>query len=236
MFTTRPELSGTFGMVASTHWLASQSGMAVLESGGNAFDAAVPTAFVLDVVEPHLNGPGGDLPAIFTTADDPTQTVLCAQGPDPAAGTVGHYAGLGLELVPGTGFLAATVPGAVVGWLTLLRDHGTRSLAEVLSYAIGYAEAGHPLLPRVAATIGMVEALFRSHWPTRRRCGWPTAYRKRGHSSAIRRWRRRTGGSTRARPGLPMRSPRPAARRRRASQPSLRPSSPAICTRMTPSA
>jgi len=166
MFTTRPELSGTFGMVASTHWLASQSGMAVLEGGGNAFDAAVAAAFTLHVVEPHLNGPGGDLPAIFTTAADPTPTVLCAQGPVPAAASVGHYTGLGLDLVPGSGLLAATVPGAAVGWLTLLSDHGTRSLADVLSYAIGYAEHGHALLPRVATTIDTVSGLFRAHWPT----------------------------------------------------------------------
>ena len=61
-FTTRPELRGTFGMVASTHWLASGAGMRMLELGGNAFDAAVAAGFTLQVVEPHLNGPGGDLP------------------------------------------------------------------------------------------------------------------------------------------------------------------------------
>lgn len=166
MFTTRPELAGTFGMVASTHWLASQCGMAVLEDGGNAFDAAVATAFVLHVVEPHLNGPGGDMPAIFTTAAEPVPTVLCGQGPAPAGATPEHYTGLGLELVPGTGFLAATVPGAVPAWLTLLRDRGTKSPAEVLRFAIGYAEGGHPLLPRVSATIGSVAALFGEHWTT----------------------------------------------------------------------
>lgn len=165
MFTTRPELSGTFGMVASTHWLASQCGMAVLESGGNAFDAAVATAFTLHVVEPHLNGPGGDLPAIFVTPGT-SPTVLCGQGPAPAGATLDHYTGLGLPLVPGTGLLAATVPGAVAAWLTLLRDHGTKSLRDVLGYAIGYAEAGHPMLPRVAATIATMAPHFREHWPS----------------------------------------------------------------------
>jgi len=166
MFTTRPELAGTFGMVASTHWLASQSGMAVLEDGGNAFDAAVATAFMLHVVEPHLNGPGGDMPAIFVTAGNPAPTVLCGQGVAPAAATSEHYTALGLQLVPGTGFLAATVPGAVPAWLTLLRDHGTRSLADVLRFAISYAENGHPLLPRVIHTIGTVSELFIKHLPT----------------------------------------------------------------------
>ena len=83
-FTTRPELRGTFGMVASTHWLASATGMAVLERGGNAFDAAVAAGFTLQVVEPHLNGPGGDLPAIVWPAGDERPRVLCAQGSAPA--------------------------------------------------------------------------------------------------------------------------------------------------------
>jgi gamma-glutamyltranspeptidase/glutathione hydrolase len=167
VFTTRPELAGTFGMVASTHWLASAAGMAVLEAGGNAFDAAATTAFTLHVVEPHLNGPGGEVPAVFATATDPAPTVLCGQGVAPAGATTAHYRDeLGLTLVPGTGLLAATVPGAVGGWLTLLRDHGTFPLQAVLSYAIGYAEYGHPVHPRVAATIGAMAGHFRTAWPT----------------------------------------------------------------------
>jgi gamma-glutamyltranspeptidase/glutathione hydrolase len=111
VFTTRPELAGTFGMVASTHWLASSSGMAVLERGGNAFDAAAAAAFTLHVCEPHMNGPGGEVPAIFTTAADPTPRVLCGQGVAPAAATTERFRQLGLDLVPGTGLLAATAPG-----------------------------------------------------------------------------------------------------------------------------
>ncbi|MEU4801435.1 gamma-glutamyltransferase family protein [Actinosynnema sp. NPDC023587] len=164
MFTTRPELVGTHGMVASTHWLASSAGMAVLEDGGNAFDAAVTAGFVLQVVEPHLNGPGGEVPVVFTTAGDGTPKVLCGQGVAPAGATPDHYRGLGLDLVPGSGLLAATVPGAWDGWLTLLRDHGTRSLRDVLGYAIGYARDGFPLLERVSATIETVSDLFREHW------------------------------------------------------------------------
>jgi gamma-glutamyltranspeptidase / glutathione hydrolase len=166
VFTTRPELAGTFGMVSSTHYLASAAAMAVLESGGNAFDAAVAAGFTLHVVEPHLNGPGGEVPAIFATADDPNPRVLCGQGVAPAAATVEHYRGLGLEVVPGTGLLAATVPGAVGGWLTLLRDHGTMPLREVLRFAIEYAGAGHPLVPRIGDTVAAVEDMFRTAWPT----------------------------------------------------------------------
>ncbi|KQU65426.1 gamma-glutamyltransferase family protein [Phycicoccus sp. Root101] len=165
-FTTRPTLEGTFGMVSSTHWIASQAAMRELELGGNAFDAAVCAGFVLHVVEPHLNGPGGDMPAIIATAADPTPRVLCGQGPAPAAATIGHYRSEGLDLVPGSGPLAAAVPGAVDAWLLLLRDHGTRSLEDVLAPAIGYARHGHPLLGRVAATVETVRELFESDWRT----------------------------------------------------------------------
>ncbi len=165
-FTTRPELRGAFGMVASTHWLASAAGMAVLERGGNAFDAAVAAGFTLQVVEPHLNGPGGDLPAIVWPAGGEPR-VLCAQGPAPAAATITRYRDeLGLQLVPGTGPLAAVVPGAFGGWVTMLRDHGTMELADVLQYAIDYAEHGVPVLPQIAGAIRNVEQLFRDEWTT----------------------------------------------------------------------
>lgn len=163
---TRPTLRGTFGMVSSTHWLASQSAMAELEAGGNAFDAAVAAGFVLHVVEPHLNGPGGEMPAIFATAADPAPTVLCGQGPAPAGATVAHYTSLGLDLIPGSGPIAAAVPGAVDAWLLLLRDHGTRRLRDVVSYAIGYARDGHPFLPRAADVIESMTPMFAEHWPT----------------------------------------------------------------------
>jgi gamma-glutamyltranspeptidase/glutathione hydrolase len=162
--TSRPDLTGTFGMAASTHWLATASAQAVLERGGNAFDAAVAGGFVLHVVEPHLNGPGGDLVGLFQTADAGAPRVLMGQGPAPAAATIAHFRAEGLESVPGAGGLAAAVPGAVDAWLLLLRDHGTMELADVLAFAIGYARDGHPLLPAAAATIGRVRELFRDHW------------------------------------------------------------------------
>jgi gamma-glutamyltranspeptidase/glutathione hydrolase len=163
-FTTRPELRGTFGMVASTHWLASSAGMSVLERGGNAFDAAVAAGLVLQVVEPHLNGPGGDLPAIFWSAERGEPLVLCAQGPAPAAATIEEFRGRGLTLVPGTGLLAACVPGAFDGWMSLLRDFGTWRVADVLEHAIGYAERGYPAVPQIGQTIRAVQELL-STWP-----------------------------------------------------------------------
>jgi gamma-glutamyltranspeptidase/glutathione hydrolase len=165
-FTTRPTLRGTFGMVSSTHWLASQSAMRILELGGNAFDAAATAGFVLHVVEPHLNGPGGEVPAIIATASDPTPRVLSGQGVAPAGATIEHFRSLGLSLIPGSGPLAAAVPGAVDAWLLLLRDHGSLSLRTVLEPAIGYARNGHPLVARVADTVATVQELFTEHWET----------------------------------------------------------------------
>jgi gamma-glutamyltranspeptidase/glutathione hydrolase len=154
-------------MAASTHWLATGTAQAVLERGGNAFDAATAAAFVLHVVEPHLNGPGGDMTGVFSTAAEPGRpVVLMGQGPAPAAATAQHYRSEGLEMVPGSGALAAAVPGAVDAWLLLLRDHGTWELAEVLDFAIRYARDGHPVLARVCTTISAVAELFREHWPT----------------------------------------------------------------------
>src|SRR6202451_2561732 len=142
-FTTRPELSGTFGMVASTHWLASAAGLAVLEHGGNAFDAAVAAGFVLQVVEPHLNGLGGEVPVIAHHAGRGETFVLCGQGTAPAAATPEAFADLGLDLVPGSGLLAACVPGAFGAWMLLLREYGTLWLRDVMGYAIGYAARGY---------------------------------------------------------------------------------------------
>src|SRR4051794_37558013 len=154
-------------MVASTHWLASAAGMAVLERGGNAFDAAVAAGFTLQVVEPHLNGPGGDLPALLWPAGRERPLVLCAQGPAPQAATIERYRDeLGLRLIPGTGPLAAVVPGAFGGWLAILREHGTMELRDVLRFAIGYAEEGYPAVAAIARAIGGVEALFREDWTT----------------------------------------------------------------------
>ncbi|WP_219471556.1 gamma-glutamyltransferase family protein, partial [Nonomuraea rhizosphaerae] len=166
LFTTRPELNGNFGMVASTHWLASATGMSVLERGGNAFDAAVAAGFVLQVAEPHLNGPGGEVPILLWSEDDGRASVVCGQGVAPAAATVEHFTGLGLDVVPGTGLLAATVPGAFGGWMLMLERWGTWTLADVLEPAIHYATHGVPVLDRIAATVSSVERLFLDDWPT----------------------------------------------------------------------
>jgi gamma-glutamyltranspeptidase/glutathione hydrolase len=162
--TTRPDLSGSFGMLASTHWLATASGMSVLELGGNAFDAAVAAGFVLQIVEPHLNGPGGDLPAIVWSAADGGPHVVCGQGVAPAAASIDRFGELGLSLVPGSGLLAAVVPGAFGAWTTMLERWGTWELADVIGYALHYAETGFPVLPSTHDAIDAIAKLFTDHW------------------------------------------------------------------------
>ncbi|MBY5332491.1 gamma-glutamyltransferase family protein [Rhizobium leguminosarum] len=165
-FTTRPEILGTFGVVTSTHWIASAVGMSILEKGGNAFDAAVATGFVLQIVEPHLCGPGGDMPAVIYSKKKDKVEVICAQGPAPAGATIEHYTAEGLSLIPGDGLLATVIPGSFDGWMLMLRDYGSMSVRDVLEPAIYYAEHGHPMLPRVSATIKALAAFFEKEWPT----------------------------------------------------------------------
>lgn len=165
-FTTRPEILGSFGVVASTHWIASAVGMSMLEKGGNAFDAAVATGFVLQVVEPHLVGPGGDLPAIIYSKRKDKVEVICAQGPAPAGATIEHYQAAGLRKIPGDGLLATVIPGSFDGWMLMLRDYGRLGIRDVLEPAIHYAAHGHPLLPRTADMIKGLADFFEKEWPT----------------------------------------------------------------------
>jgi gamma-glutamyltranspeptidase/glutathione hydrolase len=201
-FTTRPELRGTFGMVASTHWLASAAGMAVLERGGNAFDAAAAAGFALQVVEPHLNGPGGDLPAIVYDAASDEVVVLCGQGPAPQAATIEAFHRRGLGLIPGTGLLPAVVPGAFGGWLLMLERFGTWRLSDVLEFAIGFAEEGFAVIPSISRIIRGVEDVFRNEWPSSAAVFLPapepgTLFRSPGVAATYRRIVDEAGNGTR---------------------------------------
>src|SRR6516164_2852880 len=166
VFTTRPEIRGTFGVVASTHWIASAVGMSVLEKGGNAFDAAAAAGFTLQVVEPATNGPLGEAPMLVWSEANRRCDMICGQGVAPQAATIAKFHELGLDLIPGTGLLAAAVPAAFGAWMRLLQDYGTMSLAEVLAPAIGYAENGYPMARRISETIGVVADMFRREWPS----------------------------------------------------------------------
>lgn len=161
----RPEIVGTDSAVSSTHWLATAAGMAVLDQGGNAFDAVTAVGFVLQVVEPHSNGLGGDVSIVAHRAVSAETAVICGQGPTPAAATLDRFQVLGLNQIPGSGLLPACVPGAFSAWLRLLRDFGTVPLASVMDRAIGYAERGYPLVPDAARAIAVLAPLFRDEWP-----------------------------------------------------------------------
>ena len=165
-FTTRPEILGTFGVATSTHWIASTVGMSILEKGGSAVDAAAAMGFVLQVVEPHLCGPLGDMPALIQVAGEDTPRVVCGQGTAPAGATIEHYKSEGLDMIPGSGLLATVIPGAFDAWMLMLRDHGRLPLRDILEPAIHYARHGHPTLARVSATISGLEDFFRDEWPT----------------------------------------------------------------------
>jgi gamma-glutamyltranspeptidase/glutathione hydrolase len=165
-FTTRPEILGSFGVITSTHWIASSVGMAILERGGNAFDAAVAAGFVLQIVEPHLCGPGGDMPAIIYSTTSRKLEIICGQAPAPAAATIQHYRSVGLGMIPGNGLLATVIPGAFDGWMLMLREHGTMSIRDVLEPAIYYAEHGHPILPAASRAIDDLADFFKTEWRT----------------------------------------------------------------------
>ncbi|MSO71840.1 MAG: gamma-glutamyltransferase family protein [Alphaproteobacteria bacterium] len=138
----------------------------MFELGGNAFDAAVATGFALQVVEPHQNGPAGDMPAILWSARTGRAEVVCGQGVAPEAATLGRFRALGLSLVPGMGLLPAVVPGAFDAWMLILRNHGTLRLRDVLAPAIAYARDGFTAVPALARAVAGSAELFRAHWPT----------------------------------------------------------------------
>ncbi|MFY1652848.1 gamma-glutamyltransferase family protein [Solwaraspora sp. WMMB762] len=189
MTVLRPALSGPSAGVASTHWLAAGVGTAILDQGGNAFDAAVAAGFALQVVEPHSNGPGGDVTIAVYSRSTGTVRIICGQGPMPQAATIAAFAGLGLDHIPASGVLPASVPGAFGAWLRLLAEFGTMPLASVLEPAIGYASRGYPLLPSAAQTIAAMAPLFRQEWPDSARVylpgGEPPAAGSRMHNGEL---------------------------------------------------
>ncbi len=166
MIAGRLEVSGWFGAVASTHWLATQAAMGVLERGGNAFDGAVVAGLVMQVAQPHHNGPAGDVAIMLHEADTRRISSVCGQGPAPAAATMDHFSALGLDMIPGTGMLSAVVPGAFDAWMHLLAEHGTIELAEALGPAITYAENGVLVDQRLHDTLRAAAPMFCRYWPT----------------------------------------------------------------------
>jgi gamma-glutamyltranspeptidase/glutathione hydrolase len=152
-FTTRPVLMGTNGMVASTHYLASQAGLCSLKRGGNAVDAGATIWFCLTILEPHRVGVAGESPILIYSADEERVIAVNGQGPAPKAATMSWFKEHGYDLIPPDGFLPAVVPSAFDAWLKALEEFGTMTLGEVLQPAIDLAEKGFPVYPELRRSL-----------------------------------------------------------------------------------
>ncbi len=159
----RSVVRASHAMVASSQPLASQTGLEILKRGGNAVDAAIAMAAVLNVTEPNMTGIGGDAFMMVYSAKTKKLEALNASGRAPKALTAGRVAGLGHKQMPTSGMETITVPGAFDGWMTLLEKHGTMKLPDLLAPAIALAENGFPVMEKtVADWIPEVEKLRRT--------------------------------------------------------------------------
>ena len=165
-FTTRPTLRGYGGAVSAGHYLATQAGARVLAEGGNAADAACAMGFALQLLEPHMNGPAGEVPILVYSADEQRSYALSGQGTAPAAATIERMRALGLDLIPFDGLLAATVPAALDAWCLLLERFGSWSLEAVLAPARTLAQRGFPMYAPLSHFLLGLEPRFREEWPT----------------------------------------------------------------------
>lgn len=157
---TRSVVMARNGAIATSQPLATAAGLRVLQSGGNAIDAAVTAAAVLAVVEPTMNGVGGDLFAIVYSANTKTVHGLNASGRAPAAATLDEFKKRGLQRIPVRGELSVSVPGVVDGWHELLSKHGTRTLGQALEPAIKYAREGYAVSEIISEQWKSVEHLL----------------------------------------------------------------------------
>src|SRR5829696_4526684 len=157
---TRSVVMARNGAIATSQPLATAAGLRVLQSGGNAIDAAITAAAVLSVVEPTMNGIGGDLFAIVYSAKDKKVHGLNASGRAPAAATLDEFKRRNLQRIPLRGELSVSVPGVVDGWQELVAKHGTRTLAQALEPAIQYAREGYAVTEIIADQWKSVESML----------------------------------------------------------------------------
>ena len=165
-FTTRPVVMGTHGAVTSGHYLASVIGLNILQKGGNAIDAGVAMGFAETVLEPYMLGIGGEVPILIYSAELEKVIAINGQGFAPKNATIKWFQEHQIELIPGDGFLSATVPGAFDGWITALAEFGTMSLEEVLLPAIQLATDGFPMYILLYQRIKSLRNRFVKEWPS----------------------------------------------------------------------
>jgi gamma-glutamyltranspeptidase/glutathione hydrolase len=157
---TRSAVLARNGAIATSQPLATAAGLRVLQSGGNAIDAAVTAAAVLAVVEPTMNGAGGDLFAIVYSAKDRKVHGLNASGRAGSLATVEEFRKRNVQRIPLRGELSVSVPGVVDGWHELVTRHGTRTLAQALEPAIRYAREGYAVSEIIASQWKSVESML----------------------------------------------------------------------------
>jgi gamma-glutamyltranspeptidase/glutathione hydrolase len=165
-FTTRPLYLGRRGLLASGHYLAARAGQRMFDKGGNAIDAAVASGFALNLVKPHLNGLGGEVPILIYSAADKKVFSLSGQGWIGKAATVDYFRNLKIKVIPGDGFLPACVPAAFGTWAFALQRFGTLTLKDVLEPAIDLAENGFPMYAHLRRSLIGLAKRFRSQWPS----------------------------------------------------------------------
>ncbi len=165
-FSTRPTLRGFGGAVSAGHYLATQIGAQMLAEGGNAADAACAMGLAEQILEPHMNGPAGEVPILYREAGSDAVHAISGQGVAPAAATIEAVSALGRDRVPGSGLVGATVPGALDAWCLLLERFGSRRFEDVSAPARALAERGHPLESFLRDTLVLLEERFQTLWPT----------------------------------------------------------------------
>ncbi len=159
-FATRSEVMARNGMACTSHPLATSAALDILRKGGSAVDAAIAANAVLGVVEPHVNGMGGDLYAIVYEAKTKKLHGLNGSGRSPYTLTLDTFKRRGIQYIPALGPLPVSVPGCVDGWFTLHGKFGKKPMTEVLSYAIGYARDGFAVADEASHSWQRVDAIY----------------------------------------------------------------------------
>ncbi len=165
-FSTRPTLRGFGGAVCAGHYLATQIGAQLLAEGGNAADAACAMGLAEQILEPHMNGPAGEVPILVRTAGSDRVHAISGQGSAPSAATIEAFENRSRDRIPGSGLLGATVPAALDAWCLLLEHFGTRSFAVVSAPARSLAENGFPVESFLRGILLLLEDRFQTLWPT----------------------------------------------------------------------
>ena len=160
LWATRSQVIAQNGMAATSNPLSTQVALDVLKAGGNAIDAAIAANAMEGVVEPHVNGIGGDLFAIVWDAKTKKLYGLNGSGRSPKSLTLAEFKKRGLKYIPSTGPLPVSVPGCVDAWFELHKKFGSMPMSKVLEKAVSYARNGFPVHGEFASALTKVQANY----------------------------------------------------------------------------